>query len=150
MNVSYHRNEMFQPYRIKSYRDYTVAPTTVDIPRKGMSERKKVMKKVILTAHKEERKIVEMSVKTQNVSITDTNEKGDIRLEMDISTKYLTEIVRLQLDMIEEADIYVSFKIKKQEFSYRINNIRYSADQKRVSLVLQGRLYGWLRSHDDK
>ena len=149
MNVSYHRNEMFQPYRIKSYRDYTVAPTTVDIPRKGMSERKKTMK-IIMRAEKENKKMVEMSLRTYNVSVTDTNGEGDIRLEMDISSKYLTEIVRFQLDLIEETDIYVSFKIKRQKFEYRISQIRYSANQKRVSLVLQGRLWGWLRSHDDK
>ena len=149
MNVSYHRNEMFQPYRIKSYRDYTVAPTTVDVPRKGMSERKKTMK-VIMRTTKDENKMVELSLKAQNVSITDTNAEGDIRLEMDISSKYLIEIVRFQLDMIEEADVYVSFKMKRQNFEYRINQIRYSANKKRVSLVLQGRLWGWLRSYDDK
>lgn len=130
-------------------KDYTVAPTTVDIPRKGMSERKKIMK-VIMRTTKDENKMVEMAVKTHNVSITDTNEEGDIRLEMDISSKYLTEIVRFQLDMIEGADIYVSFKMKRQNFEYRINHIQYSANKKRVSLVLQGRLYGWLRSHDDQ
>ena len=108
------------------------------------------MMKVIMRSEKDENKVVKVSLKAQNVSIADTNGEGDIRLEMDISSKYLTEIVRFQLDMIEGADIYVSFKIKKQEFSYRINNIQYEANQKRVSLVLQGRLYGWLRSHDDK
>ena len=128
----------------------TVAHTTVDIPRKGMSERKKDMKKFIVRVEKEENIVTKMAVKTQNVSITDINGEGDIRLEMDISSKYLTEIVRFQLDLIEEADVYVSFKMKKQNCEYRINQIRYSANEKRVSLVLQGRLWGWLRSHDDK
>ena len=108
------------------------------------------MKKIIMRAEKEERNLIEVSLKAQNVSITDTNAEGDIRLEMDISTKHLTEIVRFQLDLIEEADIYVSFKMKRQKFEYRISQIRYSSNQKRVSLVLQGRLWGWLRSHDDK
>ena len=106
--------------------------------------------KIIMRAEKENKKMVEMSLRTYNVSVTDTNGEGDIRLEMDISSKYLTEIVRFQLDLIEETDIYVSFKIKRQKFEYRISQIRYSANQKRVSLVLQGRLWGWLRSHDDK
>ena len=128
----------------------TVAHTTVDIPRKGMSERKSIMKKITIMANKEERNIIKMSLKTKHISIIDVNEKGDIRLEMDISSKDLTEIVRFQLDLIEEANVYVSFEIKHQNFSYRINNIQYSANQKRVSLVLQGRLWGWLRSHDDK
>ena len=106
--------------------------------------------KVIMRTTKDENKMVEMVVKTKDVSIIETNAKGDIRLEMDISSRDLTEIVRFQLDMIEEANVYVSFKIKHQEFEYRITNIRYSANKKRVSLVLQGRLWGWLRSHDDK
>ena len=106
--------------------------------------------RITIAAEKEENKMAEMSVKTHNVSITDTNEEGDIRLEMDISSKYLIEIIRFQLDLIEESDVYVRFKIKKQEFLYRINHIRYKANQKGVSLVLQGRLWGWLRSHDDK
>ena len=108
------------------------------------------MKKIIVRVEKEENTITKMSFKTQKMSVTDTNGEGDIHLEMDISAKYLTEIVRFQLDRIEEADVYVSFKIKKQQFEYRINHIRYTANQKRVSLILQGRLYGWLRSHDDK
>ena len=106
--------------------------------------------RITIAAKKEENKMAEMSVKTHNMSITDTNEEGDIRLEMDISSKYLIEIIRFQLDLIEEADIYVSFKMKRQKFEYRISQIRYSSNQKRVSLVLQGRLWGWLRSHDDK
>ena len=106
--------------------------------------------KVIMRSEKDENKVVKMAVKTQNVSITDINGEGDIRLEMDISSKCLTEIVRFQLDLIEEANVYVSFKMKKQNFEYRINHIRYSANEKRVSLVLQGRLWGWLRSHDNE
>ena len=69
-----------------------------------------------MRAEKEERNLIEVSLKAQNVSITDINGEGDIRLEMDISSKYLIEIVRFQLDMIEEANVYVSFKIKHQEF----------------------------------
>lgn len=108
------------------------------------------MRTIIVRAEKEERKIIEMCFKTQKMSVTDTTGEGDIRLEMDISNKYLTEIVRFQLDLIEEANVYVSFKIKKQQLEYRITNIRYSTNKRRVSLVLQGRLWGWLRSHDDK
>ena len=106
--------------------------------------------RITIAAEKEENKMAEMSVKTHNVSITDINGEGDIRLEMDISSKYLTEIVRFQLDLIEEANVYVSFKMKKQNFEYRINHIRYSANEKRVALILQGRLWGWLKSHDHK
>ena len=57
---------MFQPYRIKSYRDYTVAPTTVDIPRKGMSERKKVMRKATsLRVNKEFKKVIRVLEKSK-------------------------------------------------------------------------------------
>ena len=127
-----------------------VAQTTADIPRKGMSERKKIMKKFIVRVEKEENIVTKMAFNTPKISITDTTGKGDIRLEIDISSKSLTEIVRFQLDLIEESDVYVSFKIKKQQFEYRISHIRYSANKQRIALVLQGRLYGWLRSHDDK
>ena len=86
------------------------------------------MRTIIVRAEKEERKLIEVSLKAQNVSITDTNAEGDIHLEMDISSKYLTEIVRFQLDLIEEANVYVSFKMKNQNFVYRFNQIRYSAN----------------------